>query len=659
MISQYVLWHGSEDRPLEPVTLSAGPLKILYEDGDLRYIRLGSREILRRIYVAVRDRNWNTVPAKLEDIDIQHTKDQFEVRFHAIHQQKGIDFRWDGHISGNAQGTIRFSLNGEAYSDFWRNRIGFCVLHPVRECAGKLCIVTHCDGSVERSHFPRYISPHQPFKDIRAIRHQVLPGIWAQVTFEGDVFEMEDQRNWTDASFKIYSTPLDLPFPVLIQRGTRIHQTVTLQLDAERLQLPMISSSPSHVYPTLAISEGTKRLPHIGLGIGAETLGDRELDRIRKLNLSHLRVDLDLSSDSWLSTLERAQQIATQTSTKLEAALKSASTFQSDMPIFRKALKRPHPPICRWLVFVSDNPILRSGWPDPVRTMLAPLTPQAMFALGSDANFTELNRNRPDLADADMLCYSLNPQVHAFDNRSLVETLPIQALTARSARLFAGKKPLVISPITLKQRFNPVATSPELPRDPNALPPYVDVRQMSLFGAGWTAASLKYIGLTGYVHSVTYYTLAGCTGILQPHTRSTLPEAFPPLSGCVYPMYHVFRAVGEMRQGELLETHSSDSLTLEGLGIRMGPHCRVIAANLTFKAQKVRIQGVGKGVSFKLLDQTNALSAMSRPEAFWSNDWQPVSSTNGEIYLELAPYGLAFIDWWETLNRDAPVPPVP
>ena len=35
---------------------------------------------------------------------------------------------------------------------------------------------------------------------------------------------MEDQRNWTDASFKTYSTPLSEPIPVTVKAGTRISQ---------------------------------------------------------------------------------------------------------------------------------------------------------------------------------------------------------------------------------------------------------------------------------------------------------------------------------------------------------------------------------------------------------------------------------------------------
>jgi D-apionolactonase len=41
---------------------------------------------------------------------------------------------------------------------------------------------------------------------------------------------MEDQRNWTDASFKTYSTPLELPFPVEVAAGERIFQRVVLSI---------------------------------------------------------------------------------------------------------------------------------------------------------------------------------------------------------------------------------------------------------------------------------------------------------------------------------------------------------------------------------------------------------------------------------------------
>ena len=63
---------------------------------------------------------------------------------------------------------------------------------------------------------------------LRAITHEFLPGLKVNCRMEGDTFEMEDQRNWTDASYKTYVRPLALPWPYLIAKGETIDQTVIL-----------------------------------------------------------------------------------------------------------------------------------------------------------------------------------------------------------------------------------------------------------------------------------------------------------------------------------------------------------------------------------------------------------------------------------------------
>ena len=50
------------------------------------------------------------------------------------------------------------------------------------------------------------------------------------INFEGILFEMEDQRNWGDASFKIYSGSLLDPFPYLEKGGTNFSQTVKIDV---------------------------------------------------------------------------------------------------------------------------------------------------------------------------------------------------------------------------------------------------------------------------------------------------------------------------------------------------------------------------------------------------------------------------------------------
>ena len=50
---------------------------------------------------------------------------------------------------------------------------------------------------------------------------------------EGDTFEMEDQRNWTDASYKTYVRPLALPWPYTLASGAALDQSVTLTVSGD------------------------------------------------------------------------------------------------------------------------------------------------------------------------------------------------------------------------------------------------------------------------------------------------------------------------------------------------------------------------------------------------------------------------------------------
>ena len=68
--------------------------------------------------------------------------------------------------------------------------------------------------------------------DLRALTHEAAPGLRVTCRMEGDTFEMEDQRNWTDASYKTYVRPLALPWPYTLEAGPGLEQAVTLTVDA-------------------------------------------------------------------------------------------------------------------------------------------------------------------------------------------------------------------------------------------------------------------------------------------------------------------------------------------------------------------------------------------------------------------------------------------
>jgi D-apionolactonase len=104
--------------------LCAGPLRMRFENGDLRYIKWGGHEILRRVYAAVRDRNWDTIPSQISNLQCSIQEDSFQLSYDATHREREIDFVWRGEITGDEAGTIRFTFDGEARSTFLRNRIG-------------------------------------------------------------------------------------------------------------------------------------------------------------------------------------------------------------------------------------------------------------------------------------------------------------------------------------------------------------------------------------------------------------------------------------------------------------------------------------------------------------------------------------------------------
>ncbi|MFM7599061.1 MAG: hypothetical protein ACKO70_11940, partial [Actinomycetota bacterium] len=82
------------------IPLSAGPLRLDYDSGDLRAIRLGSLEIVRRIYVVFQDRNWTARPWIIEDETIESRGDGFAVALRARGTFDASAFTWSAEITG-------------------------------------------------------------------------------------------------------------------------------------------------------------------------------------------------------------------------------------------------------------------------------------------------------------------------------------------------------------------------------------------------------------------------------------------------------------------------------------------------------------------------------------------------------------------------------
>ena len=452
---------------------------------------------------------------------------------------------------------------------------------------------------------------------------------------------MEDQRNWTDASYKTYGTPLSEPFPVDVPSGTKISQQITLTLNTQ--DDPKTEKLDATTQPlTFGISsDDPQPLPQIGLGVAShgEPLNTGELERLKLLNLSHLRVDIDLTQPDYESTLRQATDEARGLGVSLELALFLTDAAAEELRAFAEVVKQVEPPIGSYLIFHKTEASTSAQWVGLARRYLS----DATIGAGSNAYFTDLNRGRPPVETLDLVCYSVNPQVHAFDNSSLIETLAAQAVTVESARQFVGGLPIAVTPVTLLARFNPNATGPEPEPAPGELPAQVDIRQMSLFGAGWTLGSIKYLSESG-ASSVTYYETSGWRGVMETATGSPLPEKFRSLPGAVFPLYHILADVGEFAGGEVLDSKSSDPLKVEGIALHKNGKTRTLLANLTPDSQQVRVEHLTEAVRVRHWNESNAQAAMESPEVFRVETGELLQTTDGTLELNLLPYAIAQID---------------
>ena len=83
-------------------------------------------------------------------------------------------------ILAGGRNRRRFDATALPHTDFLTNRTGFVVLHPLKGVAGCPVEILHVDGRKVKDEFPAVVNPVQPFYDIRALSHEVVPGVWAK-----------------------------------------------------------------------------------------------------------------------------------------------------------------------------------------------------------------------------------------------------------------------------------------------------------------------------------------------------------------------------------------------------------------------------------------------------------------------------------------------
>ncbi|MEP7142224.1 MAG: hypothetical protein ABI707_05105 [Ferruginibacter sp.] len=552
--------------------LTAGELSLHYENGFLRWITTGENEVLRMVYFAVRDKEWNTVPGKILNQKIERTKKNFSISYEMLFEKDDISLQWDATIKGSSDNRIVFDIKGKALSTFKKNRTGFCVLHPIKECEGNNILIQHKNGTLEENIFPISISPQQPFKNIEAMQWCLDDNSKITVTFEGDIFETEDHRNWTDNNYKTYCTPLEIPFPVTINKGDEIHQSISIKFDG------LIAKKENKNYVEIFVEDDKLPIPAIGVGRASERdeTYHEALKILSSAGFSHYRVDLKLRKPDWQQTIKNCFEEAELMKTKLEIALFVNAGIINKIPAFINLIKG-RKDIQQIILLEEDKKCIADNLLNELLNRLRPQLPGILIGAGTDIYFAELNRSHLDTTGIDFVSYSINPQVHAFDDDSIMENASAQGATVLSAKQKFNKA-VHISPITLRKRYNAEAAG----LDSTALP-LADKRQSAGINAVWALASLKSLIENG-ASSITYFETIGKRGL----------GIYDSLKGMnIFPVTRVLNVV-LAGQPLLLKSRCSNPSVIVSLVLVYDNRLEILIGNKTKKIQKVQRVITGK-----------------------------------------------------------------
>ncbi|MFJ2980317.1 hypothetical protein ACIPEP_15805 [Curtobacterium sp. NPDC087082] len=507
--------------------LAVGPWRVTLRGAELADVSHDGVPVLRGIRFVTRDQDWRTADdtvtrrttdaAAEAEADADATDEHGHARARArarievtgsFDDAEVLRTTLDLTIDGD---TLHVDATATTTAPFRRNRIGLVVLHPPT-LAGTPFTVRHPAVPATAHTFPLWIAPHQPATDVAGYAW-TTGGTDCTLDLTGDVFEMEDQRNWTDASFKTYSTPLAEPFPVALDAGAVVHQALTLRA----VRRPGGAPSPA---PDLAALDGPAPTsvvippPTLQLLAASAPAAARPDDEALPGGVPIL-VEPVLGDPDVAAVLASARRDA-------RGAPLDVRFVTDDPALLRAAVDE----------VLESGPVVRIGAFDPSSHVTTTALQRALreaaaahggldVVAGTRAHFTELNRTIDLFGDWDgPLTFSVTPQMHDRSRAQVTESIRMQRWVAMSASRLAAGRPLHVGPVTMRPRFNAVATSPrravtdasvEAGYGPQSVPDATDPQQHSAAAAAWFAAAVQALTVPG-VASITLAEVWGPRG---------------------------------------------------------------------------------------------------------------------------------------------------
>lgn len=634
--SENTVRFGTTETPQAIVPHWAGFLTAEVAGGAVRTLSWRGIEILRGISGIVRDQDWAWYQSRCHEEHVVQSAEGFCIE----HHRQAVDdaFAIWLTFTGNRKGLFRSTFHLRAYRDFLTNRAGFTILHPLDGLTGAPLRVVHSDNSITVTRFPSLISPCQVAFDIAGLNY-FMRGIQVEIRLAGDVFEMEDQRNWSDASFKTYCPPLSAVLPYRIAAGQSIKQEIEIDLREETgraVQAP-IDFAPSILQP---IDSG-EFVPNIALAWDAASIPDRsewELASRTKPQSWQLR----LTPDTAEAMLQAVCDLAKDEVLDFELVVPQSLDAESCISSMARYCERLSVPVHS--IMALPEPYLRSHqpegpWPEgPTPMELCSIArkcfPSARIGGGVFTYFAEFNRCPPDPSICDYVSHGSTAIVHAADDDSVTGSIEGLRHVYASARALAGDCEYRLGLVSIGMGSNPYGASTTAnPRGVRTPMAQADPRQHGLFAAAWAVGAVA-ATLGHNVCSLALASIAGPLGIVHRRQAHSVPIYDELSTATVYPLFHVVCGLSQMAGSARLSIRLPHR-GMFGVASKDDAGIHLIVSNLAQSSGTARVPGKAH---IRRLDSESFEAAMASP------NWLAASEPETCSEVKLDPCDVAFVD---------------
>jgi len=488
----------------------------------IRNVTYQGAQIIDLLYTAIRPWDWSTLDpdehSEVVEISGENCLVTITDLFAGSMQGKTVLT-----LQPNGKFTIDYQLSG--LGKFEINRWGVCFCLNTGDWMGSKVSASENTYSLLKE-----ISPQRVINGITQglfpasnNLHFIAPDKRSlKVLSTGKVLEAEDQRNWTDNTYKIYSGSLAEPRPFVIEKGMQWEQRVEFEVTP----------------PTNSIPDGSKiiaidipSLPRIGVQFNGEPLlpSDDLEKALFILDIDHIRINEESLTAQKIATISKSGLV-------LEAALLS-SNDGAELVREVEHLSARVPAGSRLLINRQGRQIVQGSDLPKNKTLNS-------YIPGSDAYLVDLHREEFEFGDA--VSYSMVPTVHSSDPETIFKTLYTQKESIEFAKKFVAPQ-VSISPITFSTRGNP-ETGHLRDNRINFAQPEMAAQIKELSAAAWTLGSVFALASAG-AYSGTWHELFGEFGVIYSEGSAIKFS----------PTFHALSALGAHHAHELTIATSLDS----------------------------------------------------------------------------------------------------